>query len=126
MRSEEFGSTKEFAAATREYITLLKTMSKISGVRSALRAEQKKTAESLQVCMMQRGKKEHVCGDMTRLTLRTSVRRSPMKKDYVLAELLSRFSAKETENIWKGIVDRRPIVETEKLAYESEGEDDSD
>lgn len=93
-------------------------------MQSALRTEQKKTGEAVHLALVKRGKKEHVCNDLTRLTIRTSTRRSPVKKDYIIAEILERFGPRDADNIWRGIVERRPIVETEKLAYESDVDED--
>lgn len=124
MRSEHFRSTEEFAAACREYVSLVHAMSKISSAQSALRAEQKKAGEAIHVSLMKRGRKEHLCDDLTRLEIRTSTRRTPIKKDYVIAEILNRFGKQDADNIWNNIVERRPVVETERLAYESEADDD--
>jgi hypothetical protein len=124
MRSEHFESTRAFSMACREYVALLHAMSKISAVQSMLRNEQRKIGEEVRIALSSSGKKEHLCKDLTRLTVRTSTRRTPVKKDYVIAEMVARFGQSGAENIWQRIAERRPVVETEKLAYESASSDD--
>jgi hypothetical protein len=126
MKSEHFQSTKQFAEACREYVALLHAMNKISSAQSMLRAEQKRTGERISASMVKRGKKEHLCSDLTRLEIKTSARRSPVKKDYVLAEIAARFGAQRSEEIWRGIESRRPVVESEKLAFEADDNEDGE
>lgn len=124
--SQKLASFADFGVAAKEYVHIMRTIKRLAYVTAELRTEQRRLSGELHYMLIEQDRRHHTCRDLTRLEIRTTTRKIPLRREYIVREMAEVFDAPRAEALWKNIEARRKVTETETLAFRATDADSSD